>query len=41
MNGSVQKLILVVKGVETSETLERWAFDCEATISKNENKSGK
>lgn len=31
MNGSVQKLVLVVKGVETGDTLERWVFDCEAT----------
>lgn len=41
MNGSVQKLILVVKGVDSGETLERWAFDCETTMNKNENKSGK
>ena len=31
MNGSVQKLVLVVKGVETGDTLERWVFDCETT----------
>ena len=31
MNGSVQKLVLVVKGVDSAETLERWVFDCEAT----------
>jgi len=31
MNGSVQKLILVIKGVETGDTLERWCFDCETT----------
>jgi mitotic spindle assembly checkpoint protein MAD2 len=31
MNGSVQKLVLVVKGVETGDTLERWVFDCEAS----------
>jgi hypothetical protein len=29
IEGSVQKLILVIKGVESKETLERWAFDCE------------
>ena len=28
-NGSVQKLILVVKGTETGDTLERWVFDVE------------
>ena len=31
MNGAVQKLVLVVKGIETGDTLERWVFDCEAT----------
>jgi mitotic spindle assembly checkpoint protein MAD2 len=31
MNGSVQKLVLVVKGVDSGETLERWVFDCETT----------
>ena len=31
MNGSVQKLVLVIKGNESGETLERWAFDCEST----------
>ena len=29
IEGSVQKLILVIKGVESKDTLERWAFDCE------------
>lgn len=31
MNGAVQKLVLVIKGNETGETLERWVFDCEST----------
>jgi mitotic spindle assembly checkpoint protein MAD2 len=31
MNGSVQKLVLVVKGVDSGETLERWVFNCETT----------
>lgn len=32
MNGSVQKLILVVKGSESGETLERWVFDVECKL---------
>jgi mitotic spindle assembly checkpoint protein MAD2 len=28
MNNAVQKLVLVVKGVETGDTLERWVFEC-------------
>ena len=28
LNGAVQKLVLVVKGVETGDTLERWVFNC-------------
>lgn len=35
MNGSVQKLVLVVKGVDSGETLERWVFDCETTKTNN------
>ena len=35
MNGSVQKLVLVIKGNETGDTLERWVFDCESTDPKN------
>ena len=31
MNGSVQKLVLVVKGVDSGDTLERWVFNCEPT----------
>ncbi len=29
IGGAVQKLILVIKGVESKQVLERWAFDCE------------
>jgi mitotic spindle assembly checkpoint protein MAD2 len=36
MNGSVQKLVLVIKGNETGETLERWTFDCETTSPPSE-----
>ena len=31
MNNAVQKLVLVVKGVETGDTLERWVFECVTT----------
>lgn len=31
LNGAVQKLVLVVKGVESGDTLERWVFSCETT----------
>lgn len=31
LNGSVQKLVLVVKGVDSGDTLERWVFNCETT----------
>lgn len=31
MNGSVQKLVIVVKSVETGESLERWVFDCDCS----------
>lgn len=31
VKGSVQKLVLVIKGNETGDTLERWTFDCETT----------
>lgn len=27
----MKKLVLVVKGTDSGETLERWVFDCEAT----------
>lgn len=32
LNKSVQKLVLVVKGVESRETLERWVFDCDCNV---------
>jgi mitotic spindle assembly checkpoint protein MAD2 len=32
---SIQKLVLVVKGMETKETLERWVFDVECTSDHN------
>lgn len=35
MNGSVQKLVLVVKGVDSGDTLERWVFACETTKTNN------
>jgi mitotic spindle assembly checkpoint protein MAD2 len=35
--GAVQKLILVVKSIETGDTLERWAFDVNVTKLSNEN----
>mmetsp|Transcript_58616 Transcript_58616/g.115254 ORF Transcript_58616/g.115254 Transcript_58616/m.115254 type:complete len:211 (-) Transcript_58616:97-729(-) len=35
-NGSVQKLILVIKGKESGETLERWVFDVECRQKENE-----
>ena len=46
MNGSVQKLVLVVKGVDSGDTLERWVFDCETTktndtVDKKSKKSDK
>jgi hypothetical protein len=39
MDGSMQKFILVVKGVETGKTLERWMFHCESTGSKENNQN--
>jgi mitotic spindle assembly checkpoint protein MAD2 len=35
LNHTVQKLILVVKGVDSGETLERWAFNVEVTEREN------
>lgn len=35
LNGSVQKLILVVKGSESKQTLERWVFECECKAKEN------
>jgi hypothetical protein len=34
-NGTVQKLILVIKGTESGETLERWVFDVECKQKEN------
>ena len=39
MDGSMQKFILVVKGVETGKTLERWMFHCESTGPKENNQN--
>ena len=30
LNGNVQQLVLVVKGVDSGETLERWGFNCQS-----------
>lgn len=30
-SGKVQKLVLVVKGVDSGDTLERWVFNCFST----------
>ena len=35
MIDGVRKLVLVVKGVESKETLERWVFNCENTSKEN------
>lgn len=35
MSDGVRKLVLVVKGVESKETLERWVFNCENTSKEN------
>ncbi|CAE7706627.1 mad2l1-1, partial [Symbiodinium microadriaticum] len=37
MTDRVRKLVLVVKGVESKETLERWVFNCESTSVTSEN----
>jgi hypothetical protein len=37
MNDKVKKLVLVVKGAESKETLERWVFNCENTAYSSEN----
>lgn len=31
LNGKVQKLVLVVKGLDSGEVLERWVFNCQST----------
>ena len=36
LHQDVKKLILVVKGIESGNVLERWAFDCEVET-QNEN----
>eukprot|EP01040_Poterioochromonas_malhamensis_P001135 gene1135-1204_t len=41
MEGTVQKLVLVVKGIETKETLERWVFECTCTSKDKSAKSEK
>lgn len=38
MNGSVQKLVLVIKGLDSHETLERWVFDCDCSATKENNR---
>ena len=40
VNGSVQKLVMVIKGNETGDTLERWVFDCESTGPPPDSTSG-
>ena len=37
MSDRVRKLVLVVKGVESKDTLERWVFNCESTSATSEN----
>ena len=39
LNGAVQKLVLVIKGVETGDTLERWVFNCEVAGGNENSKS--
>lgn len=40
--GQVKKLVLVIKGIETNEVLERWVFDCHVTNDgKDSNSKGK
>jgi mitotic spindle assembly checkpoint protein MAD2 len=41
MNSAVQKLVLVVKGIESGSTLERWVFDCETVSNAADAKSEK
>jgi len=31
LNGNVQQLVLVVKGVDSGDTLERWKFNCQSS----------
>ena len=37
LNGEVQRVALVIKGVETGEVFERWVFEVEATKDKENN----
>ncbi|KAG1706491.1 hypothetical protein DVH05_001640 [Phytophthora capsici] len=39
LKGEVQKLVLVITGIETQEVLERWAFEVHADNSTNESGS--
>ena len=41
LGGAVKKLVLVVKGVESGDTLERWVFNCDASGSAENAKSDK
>jgi mitotic spindle assembly checkpoint protein MAD2 len=41
LGGAVKKLVLVVKGVESGDTLERWVFNCDASGSDENAKSDK
>mmetsp|Transcript_2474 Transcript_2474/g.2435 ORF Transcript_2474/g.2435 Transcript_2474/m.2435 type:complete len:206 (-) Transcript_2474:59-676(-) len=41
MVDGVRKLVLVVKGIESKETLERWVFNCENTSKENSDPSKK
>ena len=40
MDSSVRKLVLVVKGVETGATLERWMFNCVTPSDENSSSAG-
>lgn len=35
LNKNAQKLILVVKGIDSGDTLERWVFDCDCSIAND------
>eukprot|EP01038_Epipyxis_sp_PR26KG_P007380 gene7380-10052_t len=37
LHNDVQKLVLVVKGIDSGSILERWVFDCECTTKGKEN----
>jgi len=40
LDGRMRKLVLVVKGIETKETLERWVFDCASTGDESASETG-